>query len=207
MGGDCLVNLVPFAYLNKKYQGDLAVLWIDAHLDVMTPKEFNHAHAMVLGNLLGQGDADFTNFVKKPLKPSHVMYAGVHNLLPSENEFIQRFGIQNVTTEKLEHSSDAILNWFKSTEAKYLAIHLDLDVLDATQFRSVLFAEPNIPKNTYDGIAQGNMKIDLVIKVLNNIAQIVDVVDIGIAEHLPRDALALKNMLAHLPLIGEGSKN
>ncbi|MCY1165030.1 hypothetical protein D9M71_16590 [compost metagenome] len=84
---------------------------------------------------------------------------------------------------------------------------IDLDVLDATQFRFVLFAQPNIPKNTYDGIAQGNMKIDLVIKVLNNIAQIVDVVDIGIAEHLPRDALALKNMLAHLPLIGEGSKN
>ncbi|MFC3902109.1 arginase [Acinetobacter marinus] len=53
LGGDCLVDLTPFAYLNEKYQDDLAVLWVDAHPDVMTPNEFQHAHAMVLGNLLG----------------------------------------------------------------------------------------------------------------------------------------------------------
>lgn len=207
LGGDCLVDLTPFAYLNEKYQDDLAVLWVDAHPDVMTPNEFQHAHAMVLGNLLGQGDADFTSFVKSPLKPSHVMYAGVHDLSSFENEFVQKFSIKNATAEELGKSTDTILNWFKSTGAKHLAIHLDLDVLDAMQFRSLLFAEPNIPENTYDGVAQGKMSIELVIKVLNDIAQIADVVGIGIAEHLPWDALALKNMLAKLPLIGAANPN
>jgi hypothetical protein len=27
---DCLVDLAPFAYLNERYGGELAVLWIDA---------------------------------------------------------------------------------------------------------------------------------------------------------------------------------
>ena len=53
LGGDCLVDLAPFAYLNERYAGDLAVLWVDAHPDVLTPADFANAHAMVLGNLLG----------------------------------------------------------------------------------------------------------------------------------------------------------
>ena len=30
LGGDCLVDLAHFAYLNERYQGDLAILWLDA---------------------------------------------------------------------------------------------------------------------------------------------------------------------------------
>ena len=48
-GGDCLVEQGPISYLNKRYEGELGVLWMDAHPDVTTPKEFNHAHTMVLG--------------------------------------------------------------------------------------------------------------------------------------------------------------
>ncbi|PRX92060.1 arginase family protein [Paraburkholderia sp. BL25I1N1] len=40
-GGDRLVDLAPFAYLNERYDGKLAVLWIDAHPDIMTPSDFH----------------------------------------------------------------------------------------------------------------------------------------------------------------------
>jgi len=202
LGGDCLVDLTPFAYLNERYDGELAVLWVDAHPDIMTPQDFHHAHAMVLGNLLGQGDSDFLSFVKRPLKPSHVMYAGVHDTLQVETDHIQRFGIKTATPKDLENDSEAILNWFKSTGAKHLAIHLDLDVMDPFQFRSVLFAQPNIPANTFDGIAKGKLSMNQIVRILHDISQIADVVGIGIAEHLPWDSLALKNMLSKLPLIG-----
>ncbi|MCK9802423.1 arginase family protein, partial [Pseudomonas sp. MAFF 302030] len=56
-------------------------------------------------------------------------------------------------------------------------------------------------------VAQGKMPISDVVRVLSDVAAIADVVGIGIAEHLPWDALALKNMLAHLPLIGPGANN
>lgn len=203
LGGDCLVDLAPFAYLNEKYDGDLAVLWVDAHPDIMTPNDFEHAHAMVLGSLLGQGDQDFLQFVKKPIQPSHVMYAGLHEPLESELEFIEKFNIKSASPSDLENSSQPILDWFKSTGAKHLAIHLDLDVLDATQFRSLLFAKPNIPENTFDGISQGKMTMQQVIKILADVSKFSNVVGIGITEHLPWDALALKNMLTELPLIGK----
>ena len=51
LGGDCLVSLVPFAWLSERYGDKLGVLWIDAHPDVQTPAQFRNAHAHVLGAL------------------------------------------------------------------------------------------------------------------------------------------------------------
>ncbi|WP_202906515.1 arginase family protein [Celeribacter ethanolicus] len=36
-GGDCSVNLVPFTYLNERYDGDVAILWVVSHPDIMPP--------------------------------------------------------------------------------------------------------------------------------------------------------------------------
>jgi arginase len=202
LGGDCLVDLAPFAYLNERYAGDLAVLWVDAHPDVLTPADFANAHAMVLGNLLGEGDADFAGAVKRPLKPANVMYAGLMETMPVESAVIERLGLQHASPAQLAHSSEAVLQWFRATGARHLAIHLDLDVLDPRAFRSLLFANPQMPEGTFDGVAQGKMPIAQVVRLLADVARIADVVGIGIAEHLPWDALALKDMLSRLPLIG-----
>jgi arginase len=202
LGGDCLVDLAPFAYLNERYDGDLAVLWVDAHPDVLTPSEFANAHAMVLGNLLGEGDADFTEAVKQPLKSGNVMYAGLGETLPVETALIERLKLKHASAEQLAENSAQVLQWFKSTGAKHLAIHLDLDVLDPHGFRSLLFAQPDAPAGAFEGVTQGSMPIAHVVRLLADIAAVADVVGIGIAEHLPWDALALKNMLAKLPLIG-----
>lgn len=40
-GGDCLLDQAPFSYLNEKYDGDLAVIWVDAHPDISTPEVFD----------------------------------------------------------------------------------------------------------------------------------------------------------------------
>lgn len=207
LGGDCLVDLAPFAYLNERYDGDLAVLWVDAHPDIMTPADFEHAHAMVLGNLLGEGDPQFAEAFSRPLRPSHVMYAGVHSTLPMETEMIQRLGLRVAGPTELAASSAPVLEWVRSTGAKHLAIHLDLDVLDPLGMRSVLFAKPDIPEGTFDGVAQGRMQIPQVLRLLSDVSNITDVVGIGIAEHLPWDALAIRDLLAHLPLIGDGKRS
>ena len=204
LGGDCLVDLAPFAYLNERYDGELAVLWVDAHPDIVTPEQFQHAHAMVLGNLLGNGDADFVKAVSRPIKPQNVMYVGLHD--PSEWEAgeMERLGLQNVGPAQLaQQGSKPVLDWFKSTGAKHLAVHFDLDALDPAFFRSLLFAKPDIAEGTFDGIAQGELKIEQVVQLLAEVAGVADVVGLGIAEHLPWDALAMKNMLASLPLIGK----
>lgn len=204
LGGDCLVDLAPFAYLNERYEGDLAVLWVDAHPDIMTPEQFNNAHAMVLGMLLGRGDADFVQAVQRPLKAHNIMYVGMHNPTDWEAAEISRLGLRSVSpTQIAKKGSEAVLEWFESTGAKHLAIHLDLDVLDPKLFRSLLFANPHCAADSFDGVAQGALSIEQVLKVLSDIAEKADIVGLGITEHLPWDALALKHMLARLPLIGD----
>lgn len=203
LGGDCLVDLVPFAYLNERYDGELAVLWVDTHPDIMTPAQFNHAHAMVLGNLIGQGDEDFAHAVKCPVKPENVLFVGLHDPTEWEVGEIKRLGLKNVGPAELEQKgSQPVLDWFQSTGAKHLAIHFDLDVLNPKLFRALLFAEPNVPDNMFEGIAQGELTMAQVIQILEDVSFIADVVGLGVTEHLPWDALALKTMLTRLPLIG-----
>jgi arginase len=203
LGGDCLVDLAPFAYLNERYAGELAVLWVDAHPDVMTPNEFKHAHAMVLGNLLGEGDREFAGTVKVSLKPQNVMFAGLQPTTVMETEFIERLNLRKAGPEDLAENSAPVLEWLRTIGAKHLAVHLDLDVLDVNKFHALYFGKPDAPEGAFDGIAQGRMTMQQVVRLLADVSQIVDVVGLGITEHLPWDAIELKNMLARLPLIGE----
>ena len=55
LGGDCLIDLAPIAYLGERYGDDLAVVWVDAHPDVMGPAQFQNAHAHILAILIGEG--------------------------------------------------------------------------------------------------------------------------------------------------------
>ncbi|MEF0941144.1 arginase family protein [Rhizobium sp. BR 362] len=204
LGGDCLVDLAPFAYLNERYEGDLAVLWVDAHPDVITPQHFAHAHAMVLGNLLGEGDPDFAKRVARPIKPEKVMYAGLYDMSPVEWEIVERLGLSMATPSQLIDSSQPVVEWLRSTGARHVAIHFDLDVNDSLQFRSLNFTMPNAPADAFAGVLRGRMTIAQVVRLLNDVAEQVDVVGLGITEHLPWDAIAVRDMLRALPLIGEG---
>jgi len=204
LGGDCLANLAPIAYLNQRYNGELAMLWVDTHPDIMDPSLFSHAHAMVLRNLLGEGDSAFVEAVPVPLKPHNIMYAGLHSMLDVEAELVTRHQLRHAGPEALAHTSQLILDWLHDINARHLAVHFDLDVLDADLFRALLFANPNDPPNAWDGVAHGKMTIPQIVRLLKDVAAQVEIVEIGITEHLPWDALALKQMLAELPLIGTG---
>lgn len=209
LGGDCLVDLAPFAYLNERYGGDLAVLWVDTHPDVITPNESGHGHTMVLGNLLGEGDAEFLQAVERPLKPRNVMFAGRRDtsegfpeILAKETEMFERLGLRTAGPAALADTSEPVLDWLRSIGAKHLAIHFDLDVLDPTLFRSLLFSNPDPSVPPVDTYPSGKMTMEQVVRLLSDVSKAVDVVGLGITEHLPWDSLALKTMLSRLPLIG-----
>ena len=209
LGGDCLVDLAPFAYLNERYDGELAVLWVDTHPDVITPNESEHGHTMVLGNLLGEGDVEFAAAVKRPVKPANVMFAGRRDtttefptIRDKETEVFDRLGLRTAGPEALAETSEPVLEWLRSTGAKHLAIHLDLDVLDPKLFRSLLFSNPDPSVPSVDTYPSGRMTMAQIVRLLSDVSAVVDVVGLGITEHLPWDSLALRNMLAKLPLIG-----
>ena len=213
LGGDCLVDLAPFAYLNERYDGELAILWVDTHPDVITPNESGHGHTMVLGNLLGEGDPEFTAGVKRPIKPQNVMFAGRRDtstdfpeILAKETEMFERLGLRTAGPEQLADTSEPVLEWLSSTGAKHLAIHLDLDVLDPKLFRSLLFSNPDPSVPSVDTYPSGRMKMEQIVRLLSDVGKAVDIVGLGITEHLPWDSLALRNILAELPLIGSAAR-
>jgi arginase len=83
-----------------------------------------------------------------------------------------------------------------------VAVHFDLDVLDANLFRSLTFSKPGAPAPTDDDIQAGRMTLQQVVGLVSDVAKEVDVVGLGITEHMPWDAIALHKALAELPLIG-----
>nr|WP_321465486.1 hypothetical protein [uncultured Desulfobulbus sp.] len=117
-------------------------------------------------------------------------------------------GLQTVNPlELVQRGPKPVLEWLRTNGAGKLAIHLDLDVLDPVLFLALLFAEPGIPTNTFDGIAQGRLTMEQIVRLLKEVSAVIDVVGLGIAEHLPWDALALKNMLANLPLLASPARS
>ncbi|WP_417763478.1 arginase family protein [Shewanella sp.] len=102
--------------------------------------------AQVLGNLLGHGDDEFTAHVKQHIKPENVCYLGVNDASKWEQQRMQALGLRNISpTQLAQEVSAPLLQWFKATGAKYLAIHLDLDVLDPSLFRALLFSNTDYP--------------------------------------------------------------
>ncbi|EMC6869737.1 arginase family protein [Salmonella enterica] len=202
LGGDCLVSLAPFAWLQEKYGDKLGVLWIDSHPDVQTPAQFANAHAHVLAALMGTGDADLLSVVKTPLSAEKIMIAGLHDPLPYEAEFIAEHGIRTCSPHEVRDGAEKIVNWLKEERIKYLAIHIDLDVLDSQFFRSVLFARPGRTPDEFGNVAEGKLKMTDVLNVVSKATAQAEPVGLTLAEHLPWDALNLKQMLNHLPLLG-----
>ncbi|HHZ8190531.1 TPA: arginase family protein [Pseudomonas aeruginosa] len=202
LGGDCLVSLAPFAWLSEKYGEKLGVLWIDSHPDIQTPTQYHNAHAHVLGALLGHGDPDLTASVCQPIPARNVMIAGIHDPLAHEAQFLAEKGIVTCSPEEVKRGGEAIMQWIEAQGIEFLAIHLDLDVLDPQNFRSVLFARPGRGKDDFGGVAEGRLDMSDVVTLVRLATEKARPVGLTIAEHLPWDAINLKGMLESLPLLG-----
>ncbi|MCY8235309.1 arginase family protein [Priestia endophytica] len=205
-GGDCGVDLAPIAYLNDKYDGDVAILWIDAHPDVNSPEYFENHHAHILANLLGVGDEEFVAAVPKLVDPNNVLYVGLNDWQPSEKKVMEQFNLSAVLPEDLVEDSSSVLNWLETVNPAKVFIHFDLDVLDLREFRSLLIANPNTYDEMKEKVSKGS-SIETIIRVLQDVAKSHDIVGLGITEHFPWDAYALQNMLQRLPLIGDINKD
>ena len=202
LGGDCLIDLAPMAWLNEVYDGNLGVLWIDAHPDVITPEHFAQGNAQVLGALLGNGDEELVNEVKLPLKPANVMIAGLDEWTPVENEVITRFGLRRAGSADLSQNSDPVLDWISEQGIQHLAVHFDVDVMDPGSFGPILFNNPS-PDFALDDVPKGRMTPDQVVRLLQDVAVNCEIVGLAVTEYMPWEAIATRNLLRKLPLLAD----
>jgi arginase len=202
LGGDCLVDLAPIAYLSERYGNDLAVLWVDAHPDVMGPAQFRNAHAHVLAMLMGKGDPDFVAAVTRPMQPERVLYIGLTETTPFETGFIHEHGLAHLSPKALVSSAEPVLAWLRGTGAKRVAVHFDLDVLDPAHHDFLMFNDPSAKPNKFDGVAKGRMGLAQVSGILNAVAAQAEIVGLAITEYFPWSAIGLARALDDLPLLG-----
>ena len=199
LGGDCSVEQAPFDYLHGKYPEDTAIIWIDAHPDFTKPKDSSHEHAMVLGNLIGEGAPDFAAEVKHPFDKKDVVYAGIieDHLETWEEEYQSEYRMKFLSPEQLAENSEPLLAWLRKNGFRHVMIHWDLDVMSPDDFRSLLCAKPHIPPVEY---AVGKMTLDQVLRLIRDVSAEFDVVALGIAEFLPWDIIRLRKGLGELEI-------
>ncbi|WP_392551960.1 arginase family protein [Orbus wheelerorum] len=202
IGGDCLVSQAPFDYLHGKYQEQLGIIWIDSHPDISNPDIFYNSHAMVLANLLHQGDKALSGLVNNPFKSNQILYLGLQEPTQDEKTILEKLNInyQDSRQENITHTQ--ISDWIAVNNFKKIAIHLDLDVLDPKAFHSLYFNDPNLT-SIPDNAAVGKMGLEQLINYLVAIFNTTDVVGFSIAEYLPWDAYYLKNLFRKLAIFNE----
>lgn len=191
LGGDCSVSVVPFTYLANKYKDDVAVIWIDAHPDITLPEDntYNGYHAMALAAVMGKGDSKILSELPCRIEPSNILFVGLRDW---ERESIksrqQEYGIKHLTPEEVSSNSNKILEWIEQIGAKNILIHFDMDVLDPSEIVPAV------------GVVEHGMKINEVVRVINDISNNYNLIALTVAEPMPRIAIKLKNMMEMLPL-------
>jgi len=146
VGGTCGVEAAPVGYLNERYGGDLAVVWLDAHGDLNTPESSpsGNFHGMILRTLLGEGPAEYVSDLRRPLTPAQVFLAGTRDLDPPEMEFITERAIA-ATPPKQFSAPDALVEKIRSRGFRHVYLHLDLDALNPADFPCTLIPTPGGP--------------------------------------------------------------
>jgi arginase len=189
LGGDCSVSIAPFSHLARRNDGDLAVLWLDAHPDLTTPgDEYTGFHAMALATLLGVGDAEFTRALPAHLDPAQVLLVGLRAGEANALERQVELGIAGLAPADVAGDSAAVLGWLRSTGASRVAIHLDLDVVDSRELASAAALE------------SAGLSLTRLIRLLGDISDATTVVGFTVADHLPRTEILLRDLLGRLPL-------
>ncbi|QUH03816.1 arginase family protein [Saccharopolyspora erythraea] len=189
-GGECSVSVAPFSELARRYGDDLAVVWIDAHPDIGTPRsEYPGYHAMAVAALTGHGDPDVQELLPATVSPDRVALVGLHSWTDDDFPNVAEWGIQSFSPGELRATTHPVLDWLKATGCSRVAIHFDVDVIDSDEVVLGLGAEPN-------GLTSTEVR-----RIVADIDKAADVVGFTIAEFIPRQVMHLRQTLQGFPLI------
>ena len=191
LGGECSVSMAPFSYLIDKHGADLAVLWIDSHPDMGTGETvYPGYHAMVVSALTGHGDHELLEILPATTSPTRVALVGMHDWTdPSLPAIAAEWGLTVFHPDLLRSDSDQLLHWLVGTGASKVAIHFDVDTIDADEIQLGLGAD-------YGGLTSPQ-----VCRIVADIDSAADVLALTIAEFIPRQVMHLQQILAGFPLL------
>lgn len=192
LGGECSVSMAPFAHLISKYGDDLAILWIDSHPDMGTGEtQYPGYHAMVVSALTGHGDSELLDLLPATIPADRVALVGMHDWTdPSLPAIAGEWGLTVFDPDMLRSNSASLIDWLHRIGATKVAIHFDVDTIDANEIQLGLGADVG-------GLTSAQAR-----RVVADVDGVVEVVGLTIAEYVPRQVMHLRQILAGFPLLG-----
>jgi arginase len=180
IGGDHTCAGGTWAGVARMLQGELGLIWIDAHMDSHTPgtSHTGRLHGMPLAWLLGQSDDALYGLSSAMVDPEHVALIGVRSFEPEEKERLERLGVRVFYIDEVRRRGlDAV-----SAEALHIAtagtsgfgVSLDLDAVTPEE-------APGVGTPVPEGIVGAELA-----RVLEGVGARADLVGIELAEYLPR---------------------
>jgi arginase len=121
----------------REQQGDLGLLWVDAHADMNTPETSpsGNVHGMPLAACLGWGPAELVAIAGgASVRPENVALIGIRDLDGRERERVRRSGVLAYTMSDIDRRGmgailDEVLGAF-ATRTRGLHLSIDMDGLD-----------------------------------------------------------------------------
>lgn len=133
VGGDCGVAVPGIAHAARR-DGDIAVLWFDAHADLHTTgtSPSGALAGMALRAALGDGPLA----AGSAIDPGRVVLAGTREFDDDEREWVDATDLTLLTSTTLADPA-AVADAVAATGARAVYIHVDLDVLDPAALTGV----------------------------------------------------------------------
>jgi len=180
IGGDHSCAGGTWVGVARMVQGELGLIWIDAHMDSHTPgtSHTGRLHGMPLAWLLGQADDDLYGLSAGVVDPEHVALIGVRSYEPEEKERLDRLGvrvfhIEEVGRRGLDTVCDEALR-IATAGTSGFGISIDLDAVTPEE-------APGVGTPVPEGIAADELE-----RALRRLGSRPDLVALELAEYLPR---------------------
>lgn len=158
IGGDCGAALAAVAYVASRERstdagengasgaaddGDLAVLWLDAHPDLNTPETSPSGafNGMVLRAIAGEGADELAAGPEARVHPSKLVLGGIRAIDDGERAFIDEHAVTVLTVQDLSDPT-IVVGALEETGASRVFVHVDLDVLDPSALAGLSYPIP-----------------------------------------------------------------
>jgi arginase len=175
LGGDCSSDFALLAASSERYSDDLAIIWLDTHADLNTAASSpsGHHHGMVLRAALGDCDADFRRLLPRALSPHQIFFGGVREFDDPELEYVHQHSIRVFSPDALRTIPGSLARAVRDAGFTKAHVHLDLDILDAREFKSTGFPSAG-------GLFSAELKA-----VIQEIRAQLEVVSFAVTEYAP----------------------
>lgn len=135
LGGDHALSLGTFAGALAATQGDLGIVYIDAHGDCNTHETTlsGNIHGMMVASAIGEGHEALTSLFAAKLKPENIVYIGLKDLDQGEIDLLRG---KKITVETmLDVAFHGLGESFRKiaelqSRVKNIWVSLDLDSID-----------------------------------------------------------------------------